>query len=180
MIRFKQKDDSFSSPIRLSNIIWSNISVDFTQSFCFLFAKYRCEMIRWLVLQGESEIRAEFGKLDADNSGFITKGGRKALEKVFKSYNYLLSDEMISVITDCDHFSGDKVRPRLGEKLVLYKQIRTLGHLLYITFVKDHSPPTFHETFALNGPEACVLPSLLNQQIKSFKSGVKDKLHTSK
>ena len=59
---------------------------------------------------------------------------------------------MISVITDCDHFSGDKVRPRLGQKLVLYKQIRTLGHLLYITFVKDHSPPTFHETFALNGP----------------------------
>ena len=67
------------------------------------------------MLQGESEIRAEFGKLDADNSGFITKGGRKALEKVFKSYHYLLSDEMISVITDCDHFSGDKVRPRLGK-----------------------------------------------------------------
>ena len=123
------------------------------------------------------QCRAEFGKLDADNSGFITKGGRKPKEKVFKSYNYLLSDEMISVITDCDHFSGDKVSPRLlGQKLVLYKQIRTLGHLLYITFVKDHSPPTFHETFALNGPEACVLPSLLNQQIKSFKSGVKDKI----
>ena len=83
---------------------------------------------------------------------------------------------MISVITDCDHFSGDKVSPRLGQKLVLSKQIRTSGHLLYITFVKDHSPPTFHETFALNGPEACVLPSLLNQQIKSFKSGVKDKI----
>ena len=34
-------------------------------------------MIRRIVLQGESEIRAEFSKLDADNSGYITKGGRK-------------------------------------------------------------------------------------------------------
>ena len=61
-------------------------------------------------MQGESEIRAEFSKLDADNSGYITKGGDQSRKNILKSYNYLLSDEMISVITDCDHFSGDKVR----------------------------------------------------------------------
>ena len=68
---------------------------------------------------------ANWTRTTADTS---PKVGEKERKLVYKSYNYLLSDEMISVITDCDHFSGDKVR----QKLVLYKQIRTLlGHLLY-------------------------------------------------
>ena len=74
-----------------------------------------------IFLQGESEIRAEFSKLDSDNSGYITKGAKKQKKISFKSSLHL-SDEMISVITDCDHFSGDKVR-LLGIKLILYKQM---------------------------------------------------------
>lgn len=42
---------------------------------------------------------------------------KKTKKIIFKSSLHL-SDEMISVITDCDHFSGDKVRLP-GIKLVL-------------------------------------------------------------
>ena len=42
---------------------------------------------------------------------------KKTNKILFKSSLHL-SDEMISVITDCDHFSGDKVRLP-GIKLVL-------------------------------------------------------------
>merc|ERR1712133_265048 len=49
----------------------------------------------WAAIKGEGqdelEIRKEFVKLDTDSSGFITK------------------DEMMAIITDCDHFSGDKM-----------------------------------------------------------------------
>ena len=71
-----------------------------------------------ILLQGESEIRAEFSKLDSDNSGYITKGAKKKQKKIIFKSSLHLSDEMISVITDCDHFSGDKVRLP-GIKLVL-------------------------------------------------------------
>merc|ERR1712071_542656 len=57
-----------------------NMGIDFSE-----FAKL------WEALhgEGEAEIRKEFTKLDTDSSGFITK------------------DEMIAVISDCDHFTGD-------------------------------------------------------------------------
>ena len=42
-------------------------------------------MIRRIVLQGESEIRAEFSKLDADNSGYITKGGDQSRKTFLKA-----------------------------------------------------------------------------------------------
>merc|ERR1712121_285308 len=49
----------------------------------------------WAALKGEGEeeleIRKEFVKLDADSSGFITK------------------EEMMSIISECDHFAGDKM-----------------------------------------------------------------------
>jgi len=49
----------------------------------------------WAAIRGdgeeESEIRAEFAKLDTDNSGFITR------------------DEMLAVIVNCEHFTGDKM-----------------------------------------------------------------------
>eukprot|EP00088_Acartia_fossae_P052211 TRINITY_DN5885_c0_g1_i1.p1 TRINITY_DN5885_c0_g1~~TRINITY_DN5885_c0_g1_i1.p1 ORF type:complete len:159 (-),score=58.83 TRINITY_DN5885_c0_g1_i1:558-1034(-) len=49
----------------------------------------------WSALRGEGEeekeIRAEFRKLDSDSSGFITR------------------DEMLAVIVNCDHFTGDKM-----------------------------------------------------------------------
>merc|ERR1712154_249834 len=61
-----------------------NESIDFSE-FSKLRAAIKGEG------EGEKEIRKEFSKLDADNSGFITK------------------DEMMTVITDCDHFAGDKM-----------------------------------------------------------------------
>jgi len=49
----------------------------------------------WSALRGEGEeekeIRAEFRKLDSDCSGFITR------------------DEMLAIIINCDHFTGDKI-----------------------------------------------------------------------
>jgi len=49
----------------------------------------------WSALRGEGEeekeIRGEFRKLDTDASGYITR------------------DEMLAVIVNCDHFSGDKI-----------------------------------------------------------------------
>merc|ERR1712106_1087883 len=61
-----------------------DMGIDFTE-----FAKL------WEALhgEGEAEIRKEFGKLDTDNSGFITK------------------DEMVATIAS--GFTGDKQRPRL-------------------------------------------------------------------
>ena len=84
----------------------------------FSYEQYRCVMTRQILLQGESEIRAEFSKLDSDNSGYITKGAKKKTKKILFKSSLHLTDEMISVITDCDHFSGDKVRLP-GIKLVL-------------------------------------------------------------
>jgi len=49
----------------------------------------------WSAIRGdndeEKEIRKEFRKLDSDASGFITK------------------DEMLAVIANCEHFTGDKM-----------------------------------------------------------------------
>lgn len=49
----------------------------------------------WSAIRGEGEeekeIRKEFRKLDTDASGFITR------------------DEMLAVIINCDHFTGDKM-----------------------------------------------------------------------
>merc|ERR1712038_1167377 len=56
-----------------------NESIDFSE-----FSKL------WAAIKGEGEGEKEFRKLDVDNSGYITK------------------DEMMTVITDCDHFAGDK------------------------------------------------------------------------
>lgn len=46
----------------------------------------------WVDIRGEGddEVRAEFSKLDSDNSGFIDK------------------EEMLTIIAKCEHFTGDK------------------------------------------------------------------------
>merc|ERR1739842_43726 len=85
-----------------------NESIDFSE-FSKLWAAIKGEG------EGESEIRAEFGKLDADNSGFITK------------------DEMISVITDCDHFSGDKMEE--AKKCIAELDVDKDGRVSYPEFL---------------------------------------------
>jgi Ca2+-binding EF-hand superfamily protein len=46
----------------------------------------------WSAIRGDGEdlVKEEFTKLDADNSGYITK------------------EEMLAVISNCEHFTGDK------------------------------------------------------------------------
>merc|ERR1711963_225865 len=68
-----------------------------------------------LIHQGEKEIRKEFSKLDVDNSGFITK------------------DEMMSVITDCDHFSGDKMEE--ARKCIAELDVDQDGRVSYPEFL---------------------------------------------
>jgi len=51
--------------------------------------------------EGDTEIRKEFSQLDGDNSGFITK------------------EEMLEVISNCDHFTGDK----MGEALKCIEEL---------------------------------------------------------
>merc|ERR1712109_423666 len=65
--------------------------------------------------EGEKEIRKEFGKLDGDNSGFITK------------------DEMMSVITDCDPFSGDKMEE--ARKCIAELDVDKDGRVSYPEFL---------------------------------------------
>merc|ERR1711909_116097 len=83
-----------------------NESIDFSE-FSKLWAAIKGE--------GESEIRAEFSKLDSDNSGYITK------------------DEMISVITDCDHFSGDKMEE--AKKCIAELDVDKDGRVSYPEFL---------------------------------------------
>merc|ERR1712227_973812 len=85
-----------------------NESIDFSE-FSKLWAAIKGEG------EGESEIRAEFSKLDADNSGYITK------------------DEMISVITDCDHFSGDKMEE--AKKCIAELDVDKDGRVSYPEFL---------------------------------------------
>merc|ERR1712133_64961 len=69
----------------------------------------------WAAIKGEGqdelEIRKEFVKLDTDSSGFITK------------------DEMMAIITDCDHFSGDKMEE--AEKCVAELDVDEDGRVSY-------------------------------------------------
>merc|ERR1739844_208384 len=58
---------------------------------------------------------SEFSKLDVDNSGFITK------------------DEMMSVITDCDHFSGDKMEE--ARKCIAELDVDKDGRVSYPEFL---------------------------------------------
>merc|ERR1711878_153034 len=85
-----------------------NESIDFSE-----FSKL------WAAIKGEGEgekvIRKEFGKLDVDNSGFITK------------------DEMMSVITDCDHFSGDKMEE--ARKCIAELDVDQDGRVSYPEFL---------------------------------------------
>merc|ERR1711971_1091689 len=65
--------------------------------------------------EGEKEIRKEFSKLDVDNSGFITK------------------DEMLTVITDCDHFAGDKMEE--ARKCIAELDVDKDGRVSYPEFL---------------------------------------------
>merc|ERR1712024_4122 len=85
-----------------------NESIDFSE-FSKLWAAIKGEG------EGEKEIRKEFGKLDVDNSGFITK------------------DEMMSVITDCDHFSGDKMEE--ARKCIAELDVDKDGRVSYPEFL---------------------------------------------
>merc|ERR1711997_1094436 len=58
---------------------------------------------------------SEFSKLDSDNSGYITK------------------DEMTSVITDCDHFSGDKMEE--AKKCIAELDVDKDGRVSYPEFL---------------------------------------------
>merc|ERR1712073_12785 len=58
---------------------------------------------------------SEFSKLGTDNSGYITK------------------DEMISVITDCDHFSGDKMAE--AKKCIAELDVDKDGRVSYPEFL---------------------------------------------
>merc|ERR1712223_1982990 len=65
--------------------------------------------------EDEKEIRAEFCKLDTDSSGYITK------------------EEMISVISDCDHFTGDKMEE--AKKCVAELDVDKDGRVSYPEFL---------------------------------------------
>merc|ERR1712141_371163 len=58
---------------------------------------------------------SEFSKLDVDNSGFITK------------------DEMLTVITDCDHFAGDKMEE--ARKCIAELDVDKDGRVSYPEFL---------------------------------------------
>merc|ERR1712025_1287865 len=73
----------------------------------------------WAAIKGEGEdekeIRAEFCKLDTDSSGYIT------------------NEEMISVISDCDHFTGDKMEE--AKKCVAELDVDKDGRVSYPEFL---------------------------------------------
>merc|ERR1719507_241873 len=85
-----------------------NESIDFSE-FSKLWAAIKGEG------EGEKEIRKEFSKLDVDNSGFITK------------------DEMLTVITDCDHFAGDKMEE--AKKCIAELDVDKDGRVSYPEFL---------------------------------------------
>jgi len=59
----------------------------------------------WMALKqegpDESDIRKEFTKLDADNSGFITKGGEQKQCTLFSKLNHFVVKEKIRISTNC-------------------------------------------------------------------------------
>jgi len=63
----------------------------------------------------ETEIRKEFKKLDTDNSGFITK------------------DEMLAIISVCEHFNGDKMAE--AQKCVAELDVDEDGRVSYPEFL---------------------------------------------
>merc|ERR1712212_81319 len=73
----------------------------------------------WSAIKGEGEeeleIRKEFVKLDTDSSGFITK------------------EEMMNIITDCDHFTGDKMDE--AKKCVAELDVDQDGRVSYPEFL---------------------------------------------
>merc|ERR1712128_5148 len=73
----------------------------------------------WSAIKGEGEeeleIKKEFLKLDTDSSGFITK------------------EEMMSIITDCDHFTGDKMEE--AKKCVAELDVDQDGRVSYPEFL---------------------------------------------
>merc|ERR1711862_788238 len=73
----------------------------------------------WSAIKGEGEeeleIRKEFVKLDTDSSGFITK------------------EEMMNIITDCDHFTGDKMEE--AKKCVAELDVDQDGRVSYPEFL---------------------------------------------
>jgi len=73
----------------------------------------------WSAIRGdgeeETEIRKEFKKLDTDNSGFITK------------------DEMLAIISVCEHFNGDKMAE--AQKCVAELDVDEDGRVSYPEFL---------------------------------------------
>merc|ERR1712228_470439 len=73
----------------------------------------------WAAIKGggedEAEIRKEFKALDTDNSGFITK------------------EEMLAVISDCEHFTGDKMEE--AKKCVSELDVDDDGKVSYPEFL---------------------------------------------
>merc|ERR1712025_35069 len=81
-----------------------NESIDFSE-----FSKL------WAAIKGEGEGEKEIPKLDVDNSGYITK------------------DEMMTVITDCDHFAGDKMEE--ARKCIAELDVDKDGRVSYPEFL---------------------------------------------
>merc|ERR1711936_1180188 len=86
------------------------------------------------------ELKEAFKLFDMDGDGMITKDElRKLVEKVGGSMTegeangFITKDEMLTVITDCDHFAGDKMEE--ARKCIAELDVDKDGRVSYPEFL---------------------------------------------